>query len=47
MNGERFIEGDIIHISVNEVVKFRAITDAKTFVIKTPSVKNDKYIVEE
>lgn len=46
MNGETYKEGDIIHVNINECVKFKAITDAKTLVIKLPSIKNDKYIVE-
>lgn len=46
MNDSIFEENKIIEIRPNEVVKFKAITDAKTMVIKVPSVENDKYLVE-
>lgn len=45
MNGEHYDEGDIIVISPNEATDFLALTDCKTAVVKTPSVKGDKYIV--
>jgi quercetin dioxygenase-like cupin family protein len=38
-------DGDIVKIMPGEISVFEAITDLKTLVIKTPSVKNDKYIV--
>lgn len=35
--------GDIIEVEMNEIITFKAITDAKTVVVKIPSVKDDKY----
>jgi len=45
MNDKEWSDGDIIHLEPGEVTNFEAITDAITVVVKTPSVKNDKYIV--
>ena len=45
MNGQIFEEGSVIQIDPTEVVEFKAITDAKTFVIKIPSLPNDKFLV--
>lgn len=36
---------DILLIEKGEIVKFQAITDAITCVIKVPSVKGDKHVV--
>jgi quercetin dioxygenase-like cupin family protein len=47
MNNKQYKEGDIVVISPGEIVKFKAITDATNVVFKLPSVKGDKYIVEE
>ena len=44
MNGEKFIKDEIITILPNEKVVFKCLTDAITVVIKTPSIKGDKYI---
>ena len=46
INGTLFNENDIIFIKKNEPAKFYAITDCVTCVIKIPSSKNDKFIVE-
>ena len=43
MGGKKFQKGDIIHLAPGETVDFKAITDATTVVIKTPSVTGDKY----
>jgi hypothetical protein len=43
MNGVRYIKDDIITIQPNESTDFKCITDVITVVVKTPSVKNDKY----
>ena len=43
MNGVRFKENDIIKINANESTDFKCLTDVTTVVVKTPSVKNDKY----
>ena len=47
MNDKHYEEGDIILIHPNEATDFLALTDCKTAVVKTPSVKGDKYIVGE
>ena len=44
-NGDEFNKDEICIINKNDVSDFRAITDAKVLVIKTPSVIGDKYIV--
>ncbi len=43
MGGERFEEGDIVEVAINEKVGFEAITDAITAVVKMPSVPGDKH----
>lgn len=43
INGTMLAEGDVVVFSPNESCKFEAITDAKTVVVKSPSVPNDKY----
>jgi len=47
MNSKYYQEGDIILISPNESTDFLAITNCKTVVIKTPSIKDDKYLIKE
>lgn len=37
-------QNDIIQIFPNEIAKFKALEDTITVVIKTPSVKDDKYV---
>ena len=44
MNGQTFVDGDIITVLPNESVEFMAVTDAKNVVIKVPSVNSDKYL---
>ncbi len=39
--------GDIIEVVPNEVVAFRALTDARTVVVKYPGVNNDKYPLKD
>lgn len=46
MNDFVYYAGDIIEILPNEPTDFEALTDAITVVVKTPSVKPDKYIIE-
>lgn len=43
MNGYRYGAGTIITIEPGETTDFNAITDVVTVVVKTPSVRNDKY----
>lgn len=43
MNGERYASGSIITIEPGEVTDFVAITDVVTVVVKTPSIRDDKY----
>lgn len=45
MNGERFTSGRIITLAPGEAASFRALTDATTVVVKTPSAPGDKYPV--
>jgi len=46
MNGHRYVAGDIIVIEPGESNIFEAETDVVTAVIKTPSVRGDKYLTE-
>jgi hypothetical protein len=46
MNNQIIEEGSIVVINKNESTDFEVLEDTITFVVKTPSVKNDKYIVE-
>ena len=46
MNGKEYTEGDIIVMEPGEATDFKALTDAKNVVVKVPSVKGDKYLVE-
>ena len=41
-----FKKGDIIEVEPNEYTDFVALKDTITLVVKTPSVKGDKYLVE-
>ncbi len=45
MNGEILLKGDVIHLIPNTAVDFECLEDGATAVVKTPSVKGDKYIV--
>ena len=44
MSGTIYEADDIIHIPPGEATDFRALEDTITVVVKTPSVKNDKFI---
>lgn len=45
MNGQIIEEGTIVKIEKNESTDFEVLEDTITVVVKTPSVKNDKYIL--
>jgi len=45
MNGQVFKHGDIIRINPGEDTDFEALSDVTTVVVKSPSVKNDKYLI--
>lgn len=45
MNNEVIEEGTIVKIDKNESADFEVLEDTITLVVKTPSVKNDKFIV--
>jgi len=47
MNGIQYHTGDIVVVNPNQISDFRAITDVKTVVVKIPSVKNDKYLIND
>lgn len=38
-------EGEIVIVQPNEVIKFEALDDCSTVVVKFPSLTNDKYVV--
>ena len=44
MNGIQYIQDDIIIMHPGYSTNFKCIIDAVTVVVKTPSVKNDKYV---
>lgn len=43
MSGQEYGDGDIVEVRPGEATDFVALTDVTTFVVKVPSVKNDKY----
>lgn len=45
MNGVMYYKDDIIKINPNESTDFKCLTDVITIVIKSPCVKDDKYVV--
>lgn len=45
INGETYKKGDIFVIEPNETAEPNFITDCELIVVKTPSVKKDKYII--
>jgi len=45
VNNKIYESGDILKIEPNEIVEFEAIENTSTTVVKTPSVKNDKYLI--
>lgn len=46
-NGELYSKDEICIIEKNKIVEFIAVTDARVLVIKSSSVKGDKYIINE
>ena len=46
MNGVEHKEGDIIIMEPGEATDFKALTDVINFVVKIPSITDDKYIVK-
>lgn len=44
MNGEKYVQDDIIVIEPNESTDFLCLTDVITTVVKYPGFTNDKYI---
>ena len=46
INGELLIAGDVFTIYPEEVAEPKFLTDCELIVVKTPSLVNDKYIVE-
>jgi len=44
MSGKKYTSGDIIVIQPYESTDFKALTDVKTVVVKTPSAKDDKFL---
>ena len=46
MLGREWQAGDILTIEPGEATAFTALTDAVTVVVKLPSVKDDKHLVE-
>ena len=45
MCGKVFSDGDIILLEPGEPCAFEALTDTTTVVVKTPSAKNDKFLL--
>lgn len=46
INDQIFTAGDIVEIEPGEYARFKALEDCTTLVVKTPSVKGDKYVRE-
>jgi hypothetical protein len=46
MMGREWGAGDIVTVEPGEATDFSALTDAVTVVVKLPSVKDDKFLVE-
>jgi quercetin dioxygenase-like cupin family protein len=46
MNGTELKEGDVVDLPPGEPADFEALEKGATVVIKTPSVMNDKYLVD-
>jgi hypothetical protein len=47
MNGDILDEGDIVFLEPGETSTFQCLNAGYTAVIKTPSAKNDKYIINK
>ncbi len=45
MNGNEFVEGDVITIQPGEATDFKVLEDTITTVVKIPCVKGDKYLI--
>lgn len=45
MNNQVYKSGDIVQIEPGEFTDFEALTKTITVVVKTPSIKNDKYLL--
>jgi hypothetical protein len=46
MNGRHFTAGDIVMLDPGEPTDFEALTAVTTVVVKMPSVRGDKFLVE-
>ena len=46
MSGKKYTSGDVIVIQPNESTDFKALTNVKTVVVKTPSAKDDKFLIK-
>jgi len=47
MNGVEYGEGEIILLEPGDATDFKALTDVANVVVKVPSVKGDKYLINE
>lgn len=45
MNGAEYTSGDMVLLTPGEASDFEALTDAINVVVKTPSIRGDKYVV--
>ena len=45
MNNTYLKQGDIVHLKAGEPTNFNCLKDGSTAVIKTPSVRGDKYLI--
>jgi mannose-6-phosphate isomerase-like protein (cupin superfamily) len=46
MNGKIFSKGEIVKVNPGEINEFVSLDDSVTLVIKSPSITEDKFIVE-
>ena len=46
MNGEEYVQGDIIIMEPGDVTDFEALEDTVNVVVKIPGANDDKYLVE-
>lgn len=44
-NGDVYVAGDIVQLEPGESARFAAVEDSVTVVVKSPSVKSDKYLI--
>jgi quercetin dioxygenase-like cupin family protein len=47
MNGQEWSAGDVVVLDPGEPTDFLALTDSVSVVVKTPSVREDKYFCED